>query len=84
MFTKDNNQFPDRKPAEQAIDRMVGHNALGFIEDPYGTGTSFNVYTWVNRDEKRYKFLRSCYKYNTAIKALGNYEATPQPKHLRR
>ncbi len=82
-FTKYNNQFPDKKKREESVDRMVAENALGFIEDVYSTGTSFNVYRWLNRGENTYIFVRSCYKRSTADMTLDNLcPKQAQPKQL--
>jgi len=70
--------------ATGCMDRIIGQNSLGFIEDVYGTQTSFNIYRWVSHDEKTYRFIRSCYKHSTAMKVLGNFVPKRQPKHLQK
>ena len=68
---------------------IIGTNKYGCIEGLHmvkGQYRSFNIYKW--REDKtsvpNKDFIRSCYKHNTAIKTLGNYEPRRQPKQLRK
>lgn len=48
---------------------IVGKNKLGFIEDVYGTGTSFNVYKRKSKEETAV-FYRSAYTLEKAQRLL--------------
>ena len=73
---------------------MVGFNLYGFVEDVYGTNTSFNLYRWLSplisvadmkkKTSKDYAFVKSCYKRRTALRILDQLgPRQPKPKQLR-